>query len=138
MSKEKSFLGTGWSFPPTFNKTMGEVVMVNDEVDIKESLQIYLSTSKGERLMRLGYGSLIREHIFDSGQSQNLAYLADVLKIDIRTYEPRIIVINVKVDNTNIRDGVVLFSIEYEIQSSNIRDNIVYPYYLLEGTNIPK
>jgi phage baseplate assembly protein W len=138
MSKEKSFLGTGWSFPPTFNKTMGEVVMVNDEVDIKESLQIYLSTSKGERLMRLGYGSLITEHIFDSGRSQNLAYLADVLKIDIRTYEPRIIVINVKVDNTNIRDGVVLFSIEYEIQSSNIRDNIVYPYYILEGTNIPK
>jgi len=138
MSKEKSFLGTGWSFPPAFNKTMGEVAMVSDEVDIKESLQIYLSTSKGERLMRLGYGSLITEYIFDSGRSEDLAYLAEVLKNDIRTYEPRIIVFNVKIDKTNIRDGVVLFAIEYEIQSSNIRDNIVYPYYILEGTNIPK
>jgi phage baseplate assembly protein W len=138
MNKEKSFLGTGWAFPPVFNKTMGEVTMVSDEVDIKESLQIYLNTSRGERLMRLGYGSLISEHIFDSGRSENLAYLAEVLKNDIRMYEPRIIVINVKVDNSNIRDGVVVFAIEYEIQSNNVRDNIVYPYYILEGTHIPK
>ncbi len=138
MNKEKSFLGTGWAFPPVFNKTMGEVTMVSDEIDIKESLQIYLNTSRGERLMRLGYGSVISESIFDSGRSDNLAYLAEVLKNDIRTYEPRIIVIDVKIDNQNIRDGIVVFKVDYEIQATNIRDNIVYPYYILEGTHIPK
>ena len=138
MNKEKSFLGTGWAFPPVFNKTMGEVTMVSDEIDIKESLQIYLNTSRGERLMRLGYGSVISESIIDSGRSDNLAYLAEVLKNDIRTYEPRIIVIDVKIDNQNIRDGIVVFKVDYEIQATNIRDNIVYPYYILEGTHIPK
>jgi hypothetical protein len=36
-----------------------------------------------------------------------------------------------------VYDGVVKFRIEYEIQATNIRDNIVYPFYILEGTNIP-
>ena len=44
MKIKKSFLGTGWSFPPTFNKNLGVVKMVSDEIDIKESLQIYLNT----------------------------------------------------------------------------------------------
>ena len=26
--------------------------------------------------------------------------------------------------------------VDYEIQSTNVRDNIVFPYYINEGTNI--
>ena len=44
MNKKKSFLGTGWGFPPSFNKDLASVEMVSDEQDIKESLHIYLST----------------------------------------------------------------------------------------------
>ena len=49
---DKSFLGTGWSFPPSFNKNLLSVEMVSDETDIKQSLKIYLSTKVGERIMR--------------------------------------------------------------------------------------
>ena len=38
---EKSFLGKGWSFPPTFDKKSGEIEMVSMELDIEQSLQIY-------------------------------------------------------------------------------------------------
>ena len=38
--KEKTFLGIGWSFPPTFNKESSDVKMVSDETDIKESLDV--------------------------------------------------------------------------------------------------
>ena len=41
---KKSFLGTGWSFPPQFNKNTGSVSMVSDEEDIKQSLNIYFNT----------------------------------------------------------------------------------------------
>ena len=37
----KSFLGIGWSFPPTFNKNSGSVDMVTKELDI-----IQLESSK--------------------------------------------------------------------------------------------
>jgi hypothetical protein len=67
----------------------------------------------------------------------NLNYLCERLKNDLRIYEPRIIVNHVEADDSNVYDGVVKFRIEYEIQATNIRDNIVYPFYILEGTNIP-
>ena len=69
MNREKSFLGTGWSFPPTFNRHSGDVQLVSDRQDIRQSLLIYLNTQRGERLMRLKYGSVISDHIFDSTRS---------------------------------------------------------------------
>ena len=52
MDKRKSFLGTGWSFPPEFDNTTGSVLLVKNETDIAESLDILLSTSLGERVMQ--------------------------------------------------------------------------------------
>jgi phage baseplate assembly protein W len=136
MNQEKSFLGTGWSFPPTFNRLTGDVQMVSDRQDIRQSLLIYLNTQRGERLMRLKYGSVISDHLFDSTGQENLSILCERLKNDIRLYEPRIIVVSVQSNSERIADGVVVFSIHYEIQSTNIRDNIVYPFYLTEGTHV--
>jgi len=56
MDKIKSFLGTGWSFPPEFDPVSGSVVLVSNEKDIGESLDILLSTSLGERVMQPRYG----------------------------------------------------------------------------------
>ena len=53
-NSDKSFLGTGWSFPPEFNP-YGSVKKVSDEEDIRESLVILLSTSPGERIMQPTY-----------------------------------------------------------------------------------
>ena len=64
MSK-KSFLGTGWSFPPEFNGRSGNVSMVSDEEDIKQSLYIYFNTVIGERIMRPKYGCVIHDKQFE-------------------------------------------------------------------------
>ena len=53
MTNEDSFLGTGWSFPPAFDRESGSVEMVQEEEDIRQSLEILLSTSIGERVMQL-------------------------------------------------------------------------------------
>jgi hypothetical protein len=136
-AEEKSFLGRGWGSPVTFNKVLGNVNMVSGELDIRQSLEIYLKTKRGERLLKLDYGTVLQEHIFDMAGTDNLNYLCERLKNDLRVYEPRIIVHHVEADDSKLRDGLVHFRVEYEIQSSNVRDNIVYPFYILEGTNIP-
>jgi hypothetical protein len=136
MANEQSFLGKGWAFPPAFNKELGTVDMVSDLEDIRQSLRIYLSTRRGERLMRLDYGSFIQQHVHDSARPANLQFLADQLRMDIRRFEPRIIVHEVEVDDSAIRDGLVRFAIYFEVQANNVRDNIVFPYYILEGTHI--
>lgn len=138
MAEEKSFLGRGWGYPVTFNKTLGKVNMVSDELDIRQSLEIYLATQRGERLLRLSYGSVMHEYMFERASYSNLNFLCETLKNDMRVYEPRIIVHKVKADSTNVADGIVRFTVDYEIQSTNVRDNIVFPFYILEGTNIPE
>ena len=51
MAKDlKSFLGTGWSFPPSFNKHTKAVDMVSDEIDISQSLKIILFTHDKSRV----------------------------------------------------------------------------------------
>jgi phage baseplate assembly protein W len=138
MAEEKSFLGRGWGYPVSFNKTLGKVNMVSDELDIRQSLEIYLATQRGERLLRLTYGSVMHEYVFERASYGNLNFLCETLKNDMRIYEPRIIVHKVKVDSEKVSDGIVHFTVDYEIQSTNVRDNIVFPFYILEGTNIPE
>ncbi len=138
MAEEKSFLGRGWGYPVTFNKTLGKVNMVSDELDIRQSLEIYLATQRGERLLRLTYGSIMHEYMFERASYSNLNFLCETLKNDMRIYEPRIIVHKVFVNSEKVNDGIVHFTVDYEIQSTNVRDNIVFPFYILEGTNIPE
>jgi len=136
MDQEKSFLGKGWSFPPTFNKEVADVEMVSKEEDIKQSLHIYFSTRLGERIMRSDYGCIIHDYFFISSNDSAIQALAIELQRSLRNYEPRIIVHNVSAKKSDSVNGLVTIGVDYEIQSNNVRDNIVYPFYINEGTEI--
>jgi|TARA_A200000159_G_scaffold158062_1_gene174887 uncharacterized protein len=134
--QEKSFLGVGWAFPPTFNKTIADVEMVTENNDIKESLEIYFATRIGERIMRSNYGCIIHDLAFKSSNTNSLKSVEISLEKTIREFEPRIIVHQVRAERLNVDEGIINFIVDYEIQTTNIRDNIVFPYYINEGTNI--
>ena len=134
--KEKSFLGTGWSFPPTFLKESANIALVSDEEDIKQSLEIYFNTKIGERIMRPEYGCVIHEHIFDRIDDSILDILSFELTQNIGQIEPRIIVEKIDSKKVDKDGGIIEINMIYRIISSNVRDNIVFPYYITEGTNI--
>ena len=134
--KEKTFLGIGWSFPPSFNKESSDIKMVSDETDIKQSLEIYFNTKLGERIMRPEYGCVIHEHIFDKIDESILNILSFELTQNIGQIEPRIIIEKIQIKQSNLESGELQISIEYKIISSNVRDNIVFPFYINEGTSI--
>ena len=134
--EEKSFLGIGWSFPPTFNKESTNVEMVTKEVDIKQSLEIYFNTKIGERIMRPEYGCVIHNHIFDKLDQSVLDVLSFELTQNIGIIEPRIIVENIEVKTIDTNNGLLEVLIDYTIITTNVRDNIVFPYYINEGTHI--
>ncbi len=134
--QEKSFLGVGWAFPPTFNKQRADVEMVTENQDIKESLEIYFATRLGERVMRSDYGCIIHDFAFKSSNTNVLESVEINLKNSIAEFEPRIIVNDVRVERLNVDEGKINFIVDYEIQSTNVSDNIVFPYYINEGTNI--
>ena len=131
----KSFLGTGWGFPPSFSKTAEPLGMLSNEMDIQSSLEILLSTRQGERVMRQDYGCNLDELVFEPLTTTFKTYIKDLIATAILYYEPRIDVNKIELDNTGELDGRILISIEYTVRSTNSRFNFVFPFYKTEGTD---
>jgi len=138
MKVVKSFLGTGWSFPPTFNKATDEVDMLSDEADIQSSLEILLSTRQGERVMQHKYGCNLDEMVFEPMTTTFKTYIKDMIQTAILYYEARIDVKKIDIDDSRDAEGVILVTIDYVVRSTNSRFNFVYPFYKNEGTQVKK
>jgi hypothetical protein len=131
-----SFLGTGWAFPPAFDKDSGNVEMVSNVKDIEESLNILLSTSLGERVMQPRYGCDLHDYLFEPLSSTVIGYIKDRVKTSILIYEPRIVAEKIEVtadESFDLIEGRFTISIEYTIPGTNSRFNYVYDYYSNEA-----
>ena len=133
---EDSFLGTGWAFPPAFDKASGSAEMVQGEEDIQQSLEILLSTSIGERVMQPSYGCNLRDYQFEPVSNTFTGFLIDMIERAILFYEPRIIVEEVSITepaDIEVFEGKLLISVDYVIAGTNTRYNYVYDFYLREA-----
>jgi phage baseplate assembly protein W len=131
-----SFLGTGWSFPPAFTQESNGVEMVSDLEDIRQSLNILLSTSIGERVMQPRYGCNLGDYLFESLSSSMIGYIKDRVTSSILFYEPRIKTENVEVTDEgafDLLEGRFTITVEYTIPGTNSRFNYVYDYYQNEA-----
>ena len=132
----KSFLGTGWGFPPEFSNKNTEVGMLSDEADIESSLEILLSTRPGERVMRPDYGCNLDELVFEPLTTTFKTYIKDLISTAILYYEPRIEVNSIDLDDTGELEGRIVISIDYTVSATNTRFNFVYPFYKKEATEL--
>lgn len=131
-----SFLGTGWSFPPAFDRVSNTVEMTSDEADIQLSLQILLSTRKGERVMLPDYGCNLDEMLFEPMTTTFKTYISEMIKTAILYFEARIDLNSVTIDDSRDTEGVIALILDYTVRTTNSRFNFVYPYYILEGTEL--
>src|SRR4051812_23513554 len=142
MSIDKSFLGSGWAFPPVFSKLPpamgggGRVLMSGGEDDIRESLTILLSTTPGERIMQPAYGCGIKAHVFDTLSTSVITEIKNLIERAILFFEPRITLNAVTIRDDDAVHGRLDILIDYTIRTTNTRSNMVYPFYLLEGSNV--
>lgn len=136
--ENRSFLGRGWSFPPTFDRRVGGVRMLDDEDDIVSSLQILLSTAPGERIMVPQYGCNMDELVFENLDTRMRTLMADKIESAILYHEPRIDLEHVRVedDPAEAIGGRLLIGVTYRVKATNSRFNFVFPYYRDEGTDI--
>ncbi|MEX2593624.1 MAG: GPW/gp25 family protein [Anditalea sp.] len=135
-STERSFLGRGWSFPPTFSKSTHEVLLTSDEVDIQKSLEILLSTTIGERFLQPSYGCNLETYVFEPMNATIQTLIKITVKNSILLFEPRIKLLSVKLDATFlINEGRTDIQVDYEIRGTNSRFNLVYPFYTNEANN---
>lgn len=133
MDNNKSFLGTGWGFPPTFTKADRGTRMVSQEEDICESLNILLSTRPGERVMQPNYGCNLDVLLFEPMNSSMIAYAKDLITKSILYHEARIDLNTIDIVNDQQLEGLLLIKLAYTIRSTNSRFNYVYPFYINEA-----
>lgn len=128
-----AFLGRGWSFPPAL--TDDGVAMAAYEEDIEQSLHILFSTSPGERVNRYDYGCPLRRYAFEPITTATTVQMrADITRAVI-LFEPRIALEDVSF-REQPEEGVLLIQLTYTVVRTNNRNNMVYPFYLNEGTTI--
>jgi phage baseplate assembly protein W len=134
---EQAFLGIGWSFPPTFTRLGHTVVMARGEADVRESLWVLFSTAPGERVMLPTYGCALWRMVFRSLTTTATTEIAAAVEKAVVDWEPRVELDGVTVEADPAQEGLVTVNVAYRIRSTNTRDNLVYPFYLREGTLVP-
>lgn len=128
-----AFLGKGWNFPPTL--TENGVKMVSYEQDIQQSLRVLLGTSPGERVNRYDYGCPLRKYAFEVMNTEIVAQMRNDIAKAVMLFEPRIALEEVSFEKRE-EEGLLLIKLVYTIVRTNNRSNMVYPFYLNEGTSI--
>jgi phage baseplate assembly protein W len=133
-----SFLGSGWSFPPRFDRNAAGVLMVEDEQDIEESLRILFSTQRGERMFQPRYGLDMHELLFDPLSTTMRTLLEERIRMGILLYEPRIEPLGVKVASPDANAGELQIELEYKVRATNSRYNLVFPFYTSDSNEIAR
>jgi phage baseplate assembly protein W len=134
----RAFLGRGWSFPPTFDRKIAGVQMLEHEADVASSLHILLSTARGERIMVPQFGCNMDELVFESLDTRMRTLMADKIESAILYHESRITLERVQVEDDPVEglEGRVLIGVTYRVKATNSRFNFVFPFYRDEGTDI--
>lgn len=138
---KKAFLGVGWAFP--IGVAAGRTSFAAYDEDIREAIRIIIGTNPGERVMRPDFGAGLSEFLFEPVNTTTIETLRRRVQESLIDWEPRIDVLNVTVtsqfppDATGVdaNGGNVLFiQVAYRVRATNSNQNLVYPFYLGEGS----
>lgn len=134
MRLDKTFLGRGWSFPPTFEHQGRSIRMVDAEDDIEQSLGILMSTRVGERVMRPTFGWRRDALVFEPISTSFATFLKREIEKAVLFFEPRIGLDTVRFERLADREGVIEMRLDYTVHATNARNNFVFPFYVDEAT----
>lgn len=129
------FLGKGWAFPVTFGNQGRAVTTVAAEEDIRQSLDILLSTHVGERVLNPTFGWKRDSLMFEPLSTSFAAYLTREIETAILFFESRITLNGVNFQTEPDQEGLILIRIDYTVKTTNTRTNLVYPFYVTQATN---
>lgn len=126
--QQQEYLGTGLSFPLDLN-VQGQMKLSTQEQKVKESILIILNTQIGERHYRPTFGCGLSKLTFAPLNFSTMLQIRSCIREALQTWEPRIIVENVRTDPDPIR-GRVDIIIDYRLKNYPAPYSLVYPFYL--------
>lgn len=127
-------IGTGWSFPPKFQKPGLGPQMNSGKSLIEQSLSLLLNTQLQERPLVSGFGCNLTRFMFDTPGPSELADMKEEIDKAVTHNESRIKLKEIYFDTQYLYEGLLQISLEYVIKSNNATGNLVFPFYLSQGS----
>ena len=129
----QAFLGVGWAFPPHVTPD-GRTASAAYEEDVRQAIVIIMSTNPGERVMRPDFGAGLNTFVFESLSATTLARVQVRVREALIAWEPRIDVLDVLVMPRGAPPNILSIEVAYRVRATNTLQNLVYPFYLQEGS----
>jgi phage baseplate assembly protein W len=131
----RDFLGVGWAYPARLDLA-GHLARAAYEEDVCQAILIILGTNPGERVMRPTFGAGLHDFVFEPVSTTTLTLVRTRVFNALTDWEPRIEVERVRVsfDPASRARATLLIEINYRVRATNTEFNLVYPFYLEEGT----
>ena len=100
-----------------------QVKLIQTKDAIKVNLVNYLLTNPGERIANPNFGAGLRAFVFEQITEDNLEFIEDKIKLDIRNNIPNINLESVNV-SANPDNNQVTVSLSYSVANTGINDNV--------------
>lgn len=123
-------IGRGWAFPPRIGPS-GGLLLTNDRSELNEAIQIVLSTSPGQRVMRPSFGCRLQELVFAPNNSQTAAQARRFVEEALGMWEPRIEILDIQVFPNPDKRFELVIGILYEVRATRDQRTLVYPFFLI-------
>ena len=120
-------LGRGWRFP--LLPDQGDLLYEEGPEKIRQSIAIILDTERGERVMRPTFGCGLRRYLMKPNTSATRALIQYDVSQALSTWEPRIALTGVRVDEGD-DPSLVLIQVAYTHLRDGKPGNLVFPFYL--------
>jgi phage baseplate assembly protein W len=128
----REFLGTGLRYPVRVNPR-GGLSYSSAERKIEESIWLIVSTARGERQMRPTFGCGIHSYVFAPNSPTTHGHISHEVRQALTDWEPRIDVQSVRVEEGPGQPNLMLIRVDYLVRSTNVVQNLVYPFFIREG-----
>lgn len=108
----------------TKNSFTNDINTVNDISAIRQSIKNLTLTSRGERPFDYGFGANLQSALFENYNLELVATIQSSIAENLRLYEPRAVLNNIRVYETPNQANSVNVDIEFTVPDLNISDLI--------------
>lgn len=124
----------GWKFPIEINKTTGKIMTVEDDENVKQSIQIILQTEKFERKQLDSFGSRLNQFVFQEIDPILISDIKKEITDSLRRWEKHIVDLDVYVRRSQEGDNSsIITEITYKSDITGIEEKIIKETNLNEG-----
>jgi phage baseplate assembly protein W len=131
---ETDFIGQGWAFPVAPDPA-GRLRYRGGDQLIRQSILLILRTAPGERQMRPEFGCGIHDLVFAANTAALRGLVQQQIRAALVRWEPRIDVLDVRVETPTDQRNYLQIHVDYRVRANNALFNLVFPFFLTEGTS---